>query len=160
VNKTFKSLAIAFLFIIVVVGVCVFSFAPRPPKEAKLIQHFSEHRGAFEQLRDMLQADTNLSRVASWGVETRQPQFLGYPTEQNFPTKRFQQYIALLQQANGYGGVRFEGDQAGVGIIVWGSGFAGDTRHVWISWMNEAPNNQGGWVYKKIDQNWYLQTDW
>ena len=136
VKKTFKRLTIGLLFVVLAIGGCIYFLAPRPPKEAKLIQNFNEHRIAFEQLRDMLQADTNLSRVASWGVETQKPFFLGYPSEKYFPMKRFNQYLGLLKQANGYVGVRFEGDQAGVGIIVWGSGFAGDTRHIWISWMN------------------------
>jgi len=118
VKKVFKWLAIAFLFVIVAFGGCIYYFAPRPPKEAALIQNFNEHRIAFEQLRDMLQADTNLSRVASWGVETRQPLFLGYPSEENFPTNRFHQYLSLLKRANGYVGVRSEGDHADVGVIV------------------------------------------
>lgn len=159
-KKIFKPVAITFLFVVVMFGGCVYFSAPRPPTEAKLIQNFNEHRIAFEQLRDMLQADTNLSRVASWGVETRKPFFLGYPSENNFPMKRFNQYLALLKQANGYVGVRYEENHTDVGIIVWGSGFAGDTRHIWISWMNEAPTNQAGVAFKQIDQNWYLERDW
>ncbi|MEY4918805.1 MAG: hypothetical protein RL616_2718 [Verrucomicrobiota bacterium] len=138
---------------------CVYFFVPRPPKEAQLIQNFNEHRIAFEQLRDMLQADTNLSRVASWGVDTRQPQFLGYPTEQNFPAKRFLQYLALLQQANGYVGVRSDGNHADVGVVVWGRGFAGQTRHIWIYWMDKPPTNREDIIYKQIDRNWYLVRD-
>jgi hypothetical protein len=160
VKKIFKRLAIAVLIVVAVFGGCIYCFAPRPPKEAALIQNFNEHRIAFEQLRDMLQADTNLSRVASWGVETRKPFFLGYPSENNFPMEHFNQYLALLKQVNGYVGVRYGEDRADVGIIVWGSGFAGDTRHIWISWMNEAPTNQGSVAFKQIDQNWYLGRDW
>ncbi len=153
--KIFKLLAMAFLCVVVL----IFFFAPRPPKEAKLIQNFNEHRIAFEQLRDMLQADTNLSRVASWGVDTRQPQFLGYPTEQNFPTKRFLQYLALLQQANGYVGVRSDGNHADVGVVIWGRGFAGSTRHIWIYWMDKPPTNREAITYTQIDHNWYLVRD-
>ena len=164
VKKTIKRLAIALLFVVVAFGGCIYCFAPRPPTEAKLIQNFNEHRIAFEQLRDMLQADTNLSRVASWGVETRKPFFLGYPTENNFSTNRFNQYLALLKQANGYVGVRYQEDRADVGIIVWGWGFAGNTRHISISWMNEVPtnyeSNYEGVAFKQIDHSWYLVNDW
>jgi len=118
-KKNIKLLGIVLLFGIVAFGGCVYLLAPRPPKEIKLIQKFNEHRATFEQLRDMFLADTNLSRVASWGVETRKPFFLGYPSEENFPTNRFHQYLSLLKQANGYVGVRSEGDHADVGVIVW-----------------------------------------
>jgi hypothetical protein len=140
-------------------GGCIYCFAPSPPKEAKLIQNFNEHRITFEQLRDMLQADTNLSRVASWGVETRKPFFLGYPSEKNFPTNRFKQYQAMLKQVDGSVGVRSEGDHADVSVVVWGWGFAGNTRHFWISWMNEVPTNHEGVAFKQIDHNWYLVRD-
>jgi len=159
-KKNVKILGIVFLLGIVVFGGCVCLVAPRAPKEDKLIKNFNEHRAAFEQLRDMLQADTNLSRVASWGVETRQPFFLGYPSEKNFPANRFQQYLILLKQVNGYVGVRSEGNHADVSVVVWGWGFAGDTRHIWISWMNETNqiSTMGGY-HKHIDQNWYLTAD-
>jgi hypothetical protein len=158
--KNIKLWGIAFLFGIVAFGGCVYLLAPRPPKEATLIQNFNDHRITFEQLRDMLQADTNLSRVASWGVERRNPFFLGYPSEENFPTNRFHQYLTLLKQANGFVGFRSEGDHADVGVIVWAWGFAGDTRHIWIYWRSETNQipTTGGY-HKNIDQNWYLTAD-
>jgi hypothetical protein len=159
-KKNIKLLGIIFFFGIVAFGGCVFLTLPRPPKEDKLIQIFNDHRTAFEQLRDMLQADTNLCRVARWGVETRRPFFLGYPSEANFPTNRFQQYLALLKQANGYVGVRSGGDHADVGIAVWGWGFAGNTRHIWIYWVNETPTNHERVAFKQIDHSWYLVRDW
>jgi hypothetical protein len=82
VKTIFNRLAIAFLFVVVAFGGCIYYFAPRPPKETKMIQNFNEHRADFEKLRDMLQVDTNLTRVASWGVETRKPFFLGNPLEE------------------------------------------------------------------------------
>ena len=153
--KIFKPLVIVFLMF----SGFVYFFVPRPPKEAKLIQNFNEHRIAFEQLRDMFQADTNLRSVASWGIATRQPQFSGYPTEQNFPAKRFLQYLALLQQANGEVGVRSDGNHADVGFLVWRRGFAGDIRHIWIYWMDKSPTNREDITYKQIDHNWYLVRD-
>jgi hypothetical protein len=143
-------------------GICILLFiccVPRPPKEEALIENFKAHRAAFEKLRDMLEADTNLSRVASWGVDTRKPFFLGYPTETNFPSKRFLQYLTLLNQANGYVGVRSDGDHADVGVIVWGSGFAGDTHHIGFYWMDKIPTNWEDASFKQIDHNWYLERD-
>jgi hypothetical protein len=40
---------------------------PKPPKESKLLRDFNKNRAAFEQLRDMLEADAHLRRVANWG---------------------------------------------------------------------------------------------
>jgi hypothetical protein len=175
VKKTIRILAIAFMFIVVAFGGCVYFFAPRPPKEAKLIQNFDEHRATFEQLRDMLQTDTNLTRVASWGIETRKPFFLGYPPGGNFPIDRFHEYLALLKKAGGLAAGRGEGEHADPIIVVWAWGWAGDTRHICICWLDEQPTNQirtldgyrGQSVYpntvvafKHIDQQWYLQADW
>jgi hypothetical protein len=142
-----------------------------PPKETFLIKNFNEHRAAFEQLRDMLLADTNLSRLAEWGVETYKPFFLGYPSEQNFPTDRFNKYLALLKEAGGKAASREEGKHADPSIVVWGWGWAGNTRHIGICWLDEEPTNQiatlDGYrsrseysvAYRHIDSNWYFWTD-
>lgn len=158
-KKFVKNTVKFFLVCILVFAACDYLLVPKRPKEAALIQNFNEHRIAFEQLRDMLQADTNLSRVASWGVQTYHPFFLGYPSATNFPTRRFLKYAALLQEANGYVGVRSDGTNADVGVVVWSRGFAGDIKHIWIYWMNKTPTNSGDFVCKRIDQNWYVVSD-
>ena len=155
----FRSKISKVMAIVLLAAGCIYFLTPKRPKEAALIQNFNEHRAVFEQLRDMLEADTNLSRVASWGVETRNPSFLGYPAETNFPTKRFLQYLALLDQANGHIGIRSSGNHAVVGVGLWGSGFAGSTRHIWIYWMNETPTNRADISFQHIDHNWYLLKD-
>ena len=155
-------------------GTCVFIWNQTklaPPKEALLIKNFNEHRAAFEQLRDMLLAETNLSRVAEWGVDTRKPFFLGYPSEQNFPLNRFNKYLALLKEADGKVASRREGDPANPSILVWAWGWAGNTRHTGICWLNQEPTNQipaldgyrsqSGYsiAFRRIDSNWFLWTD-
>ena len=158
-NKTIKILALFFgTCILLFIGFVIF-IAPRPPTEAALLENFNTHRAVFEQLRDMLEADTNLRRVAKWGVETQKPLFLGYPSEANFPTNRFQQYLTLLKQANGYMGVREDGEHADVGVVVWARGFGGDTRHIWFYWMDKTPTNREDITFKLINQNWYLVRD-
>jgi hypothetical protein len=175
VKKIFKRLAIVLLFVVVAFGGCIYYFAPRPPKEAKLIQKFNEHRVDFEKLRDMLQVDTNLTRVASWGVETRKPFFLGNPPGGNFPVDRYNQYLSLFKQTGGLGASRREGEHDDPSILVWAWGWAGDTKHIGICWLDEEPTNQittlDGYqgrsvypntvvVFRHIDQNWYLWADW
>src|SRR5208283_3789079 len=158
-------------FALLFLGPCAYvSYTRIPPKEAKLIQNFNEHRATFEQLRDMLLADTNLSRVSSRYVETYKPFFLGYPSEQNFPTDRFKKYTALLKEAGGKVATRCEGEHPDPAVVVWGWGWAGTTRHIGICWLDQAPTNQistldgyhgrlDEWAYRHIDSNWYFWTD-
>jgi hypothetical protein len=96
VKRFGRFLAITLLFFAAALGGCIYFFAPLPPKESKLIQNFNQHRATFMQLRDMLQSDTNLARIANWGVETRAPFFLGFPPENVFPGDRFKKYLALI----------------------------------------------------------------
>src|SRR6185437_4127764 len=130
VKKIIKILATAFVFVVLAFGGCAYFFAPRPPKEAKIIQNFNERRAVFEQLRNMLQADTNLTRIAGWGVETRKPFFLGNPPGGNFSVERFNKYLALLKEAGALGAGRSEGKHADPTICIWAWGWAGDTKHI------------------------------
>ena len=171
--KSNRILLIVFLpLALLFVGPCVYvSYTRIPPKEAKLIQNFNDHRAAFEQLRDMLLADTNLSRVAGWGVETYKPFFLGHPSEQNFPTDRFKRYLALLKESGGIAATRDEGEHPHPAVVVWGWGWAGNTRHIGICWLDQEPTNQiptldgyhgppdNSVAYRHIDSNWFFWTD-
>ena len=147
---------------------------PKPPKESELIQNFQKNRAAFEQLRDMLQADGNLRRVANWGVEISQPFYLGDASGSSFPVERYRCYLKLLKQAGGQLASRSEGEHCDPNILVWGWGWAGNTKHIGISWIEEIPTNQvptlDGYrgrgqypgrqvVFKHIDEKWFLWTD-
>jgi hypothetical protein len=167
-------LCIAFVIAIFGSLLLYIRFASFPPKEANLINNFNQHRATFEQLKDMLIADNDLRRVANWGVETTQG--ISKPPNGNFPLDRYNQYLALLKQVGGAIAYRKEGAHPNPSIGVWGSGFAGDTKHVGIRWMDQNPTNQIAnlddhieqrmhgeeWrvVYIHIDGNWYLWTDW
>jgi hypothetical protein len=153
-------------------GFCFYVFYTRiPPKEASLLQNFNKHRATFEQLRDMLIVDTNLSRVGRWGVQTRKPLFLGWPLDEDFPKDRFNKYLALLKEAGAKGAARGEGEPADPSILVWVWGWAGTTRHIGVCWLNESPTNQvatlDGYIgpskdsvaFRHIDSNWYFWTD-
>ena len=172
VKKVFKRLAIAFLLVIVAMGGCILYLAPRPPKEAKLIQNFNEQWAVFEQLRDMLMADRYLRRVAGWGVDRTKPFFLGYPSEENYPIERFNQYLSLLKRVDGKVAYRHEGEHPDPGVVLWAWGWAGNTKHIGICWLDQAPTNQiatlDGYhsqgparraAFKAIDENWYLWSD-
>ena len=143
------------------------------PKEASILQNFQAHQAVFEQLRDMLQTDEGLRRVASWGVETRDGIFS--PPDGHFPAERFAKYLALLKEAHLKGAYRVDGAHPSVGMLVWTSGFGGDSVHINICWEKDPPSRQissfdaflrdhkstgtTGWVNQHLDGNWYLSTD-
>jgi hypothetical protein len=145
----------------------------QPPKQGKLIDNFHAHRAAYESLRDMLESDDGLLRVASWGVETTKSG-ISIPPEGHFPVDRYHQYLGLLKEAGGIGAFRGPGAHPEtLGIDVWAWGWAGDTRHVWICWLGHEPTNQIASLeayyqtpkprrpaFRHLDGNWYLGADW
>ncbi len=144
-----------------------------PPKEGKLIKRFNAHRVSFEALRGMLETDAQIRRLADWGVQTDKGIFM--PPAGDFSVERYNKYLALLKEVGGIGAAREEGTNANPVVLLWATGFGGDTAHVGICWMDTEPARQvasmdqyyrdhkspagSGWVYQHIDQKWYLWTD-
>jgi hypothetical protein len=146
-----------------------------PPKENTFIANFYAHRSAYEHLRDMLQADRQVFRVTSSGVETANSAGLSNtPPKGGFPVERYNEYLALLKETGAKGVFRWGGEHSqDVGIAVWGSGWGGDTRHLAIAWMEHEPTNQVASLdafyqspkprnptFRRIDGNWYFWADW
>jgi hypothetical protein len=146
-------------------------FTNRPPTEARIIANFESHRATYERLRDMLTADDKLLRVADWGIETDS----GFvkPPEGPFPAARYNEYLALLKQVDAKWASRHRGNPAEPCVLVWASGFAGDTRHRSICWLTVEPENQVATLaafersprprkpaFKRIDGDWYIWADW
>jgi hypothetical protein len=136
-----------------------------------LIQNFHQHRAAFEQLREMLLTDGQVQAVAPWGVRTAQTSGRFRPPEESLPGERYQQYLALLKQAGGTVAFHNEGEDSKLGITVWSRG------HVQVAICHEvqAPvslaasldkfyhlprHAQTGGVFRPIEGNWYIWTDW
>jgi hypothetical protein len=124
-NLTLKRLgAISLLFVAVLGGAffCV-SCGSKPPIESTLIESFRAHRAAYEHLRDMLEADQQLLRVASWGVETTNSG-ISHPPEGGFPIGRYNEYLALLRETGAIGADRGRGAHPeSVSVLVWASGW-------------------------------------
>ena len=175
-NLRVKRVAIILVLIVVVFGALVFGllyFMGRPPKEASLIRNFNAHRASFERLKTMLVSDTQIRRLGDWGVETDKGMF--EPPAGNIPLDRYKEYIALLKESGGIDAVREDGIHANPSIVLWVIGLGGDTTHVGICWKDEAPGRLvgsldqycrdhkapagSGWVYQRIEGNWYLWTD-
>jgi len=166
---------ILLLFVAVLCGLFVYVFpSGKPPKERKVVENFYAHRTAYERLRDMLQEDKQLLRVAGWGVETSTSGPHRVEPGGDFPINRYNEYLMLLSQIGGKGAFRARGEHPDlVGVLVWATGWGGDTRHVEICWIDHEPTNQVASlddyyqmpkprrpVFRHIDGNWYLAADW
>src|ERR1700694_2501943 len=127
---------IVLLIVVVLGGLLLYvRSGNRPPREKDLIENFHAHRTTYERLRDMLQADEDLLRLASWGVETTKSMGPVAPLEAGFPIDRYDQYLVLLRETGGIGAFRGRGEHPeSVSVGVWASGGAGDTRHVQVCW--------------------------
>jgi hypothetical protein len=175
-NRRARSLGIGSLVVAVILGGAILyvRLQSRPPKEDALIANFYTHRAGFERLRDLLQKDGGLHRIARWGVDTSGKIGVQMPPEGDFPVARYKEYLALLKQVNGTLAFRGSGDPPDmVGIGVWSSGWGGDTRHIDVVWEDHEPVNRVSnldeyyrdparkrRVFRKIDGNWYLLADW
>jgi hypothetical protein len=163
------------LLLAVVAVVCFYiQRRRRPPDEKQLIENFYAHRLAYEELRSMLQADSDVVRIANWGVQTTKSPVARVPPQGDFPVNRYEEYLVLLKQVGGKWAFRGEGSRSGlVGIGVWASGWGGDTRHVEICWLDYEPDNRVASLddfyrtskprhpaFRHIDGNWYLWADW
>ncbi len=146
----------------------------KPPEQQKLIAGFYAHRATYERLRDMLLADEQVRAIyVRQGVETKESGLPRAPGEVKFPVSRYNEYRALLEQADSAEVFRAEVRNPGICLSVWASGFGGDTRHVDACWLQQVPGNQVASlddfyetsrprhpVFKHIDGNWYLWADW
>jgi hypothetical protein len=167
-------IAVVLCLLIAALGIFLFFPQRSPPKEAQVIRNFEGHRAAFERLRGMLIEDQDLVRVADWGVETTKSMGIRKPPEGNFPVDRYQEYLSLLKEVGAAGAFRARGNPPeSVGMFVYVSGFAADTRHMNVCWLTREPENQVSSlddfyktpkprnpVYRHIEGKWYLWADW
>ena len=158
-----------------VCGLWVYVFpSQKPPDEESLLKDFYSNRAGYERLRDMLLADEHVAGVYTrFGVETKSSGLPHPPSEVNFPSSRYNEYKALLEQVRSPEVFRRGGNSSEICISLWGSGFGGDTRHVDLCWLDHTPANQVARledfyrtpkprhpVFRHIDGNWYLWADW
>jgi hypothetical protein len=149
------------------------NISSRPPKESKVIEDFYNHRAAFDQLRNMLLADKDLTDVADWGVRTVDSPISQMPPEGGVSVSRYHQYLALLREIGARAVASSREKPEEFRVLVWRAGFAGDTRHIAISWLESEPKNTissldefyrtdkpRNPVYRRIEGNWYIWADW
>jgi hypothetical protein len=172
--RLFKLIGIVLSFVVAFIALLLIaiSVSMRPPKESKITSSFRAHRGGFEQLRKMLLDDKDVHLVATWGVLTIDSPISKMPPDGDMPIKRYQQYLALLKEIGATSVGRWENPPE-TKFLVWGSGFAADTRHVAVAWVDQEPPNTmlsleafyrtpkpRNLAYIHIDGNWYIWADW
>jgi len=96
------------------------------------------------------------------------------PPEGGISVDRYREYLALLSEIGAKRADQVnEEDANNIHIGVWGSAFAGETRHINISWLDHEPKNTvtsldefyqrpkpRSPVYRHIDGHWYIWADW
>jgi len=159
---------------LVLPAVCLIGFLTyitRPPRDSEAIATFHAHRRAFERLRDMLHNDPEVIRVNYQGVSTAGPDNAEPDSsEGRFPRARYKEYLSALKKA---GGEAVMQDDDRIGVLIRGSGFAGDTVHLEICRRETEPINQvpsieafhkahrpGETADRRIEGNWYHWADW
>ena len=165
------------LSVVALVGlVALFRLGTVPPRDETLVKSFREHKIEYERLRDMLQADDKLRRVASWGIETSGSPGTAMPPTAELTLNRYNEYLVLLKKVGGEVASRSGGSHPDACVSVWASGWAADTRHVAVCWIDELPagvdassgaslttarrdNKSRAVVSTRIEGNWYLRKD-
>jgi hypothetical protein len=120
----------------------------------------------------MLSEDKGVTGIATWGVERNDSLDWKMPPDGGMPVKRYQEYLALLREI-GASRASQRANPHEIWFGVWASGFAGDTRHVWVCWLEHQPSNTATSLeafyktekprtpsYVHIDGNWYIGADW
>ncbi len=174
-SRSNKQIVIVLLPIIAVFALLLFIFniSSQPPKESKIIENFYAHRDAFEQLRNMLLADKETNLVADWGIQKVGSLTSQMPPDGGFSESRYHDYLALLREIGARAADHRWEKPEEFRFLVWRSGFAGESRHIAISWLEGEPTNSvrsldefyrtdkpRSPVYRHIDGNWYIWADW
>ena len=164
--------------IVMAVIVLVFHFNNLPPTENALIANFQAHRATYERLKLYLQEDNQLSRLSSGGIQTTTLLASQAPPMGSSERARFDEYLSLLSEVHGIGVHRTPpGLSPQFCVEMWGRGWAGDTQHISVCWLElivggkqvssiddidwgaDSSPGQRQFFYKEIEGNWYLERD-
>ena len=172
--RPFNRIAIILFSVVALIAslLIVGSLSSRPPNESKITSDFRAHRVAYEQVRKMLLDDKGVDGIAPWGVSTTDSPISKMPPDGGMPVKRYQEYLASLKEI-GAVAVAEGKEPLETRFLIWRSGFAGDSRHVAVSWLDREPSNTAmsldafyrtakprNPAYIHIDGNWYIWADW
>jgi hypothetical protein len=175
ISRSIKRIAVISFSIIAVLALLLYisDISSRPPKESKVIEGFYAHRAAFEQLRNMLLTDREISLVADWGIQKIDSPISQMPPEGGFSVSRYHEYLVLLREIGASAVAHSREKPEEFRFLVWRAGFAGDNQHIAISWLESEPTNAvsnldefyrspkpRSPIFRHIDGNWYIWADW
>jgi hypothetical protein len=140
-----------------------------PPKDATVLKQFNARRSDFEKLRVMLQEDSAITQVATYGVSTtnRAKADVLPPEQAGLHRARYEEYLATLKRAGAILAVHLENGEfyfpirrwgfaeAGWGIAVVSRATAPTNRVASLDDRQKIPYSSGG-VYRHVDGDWYL----
>jgi hypothetical protein len=175
-GKRFMKMAQAVLVALAIGAIFLFAGCSSPPREASIIAGFRAHRPTYERLRVYLQADEQLDRLADWGVVKTGSPVPRVPPDGGFPRERFKEYLSLLDEIHALGVSRADGPHPELCVLAWASGWAADTRHISVCWLDQVPSGlvssiddakrktdspegRRQFIYRRIEGNWYLEAD-
>jgi hypothetical protein len=145
---------------LVFIGALTIPFAcSRPPKDDDLIRRFEANRAAFERVRDLLISEADLRDVGPAGMRMANSLLWVLPPSSSVSTARYGEYMHLLKLIGSTRASRSEGLHPDICIGVWAAGFAGDTKHKNICWVNGPRDSHGRFTSKVIESKWYLEED-
>jgi hypothetical protein len=118
------------VFSVAALALCTLDFMTGPPNETHLLQTFHAHQAAFEQLRDMLQADGEQTYVMADGEHSA-----------NVTGERLEKYRAVMKEIPA--GTAQRWDDLGrprLVIVLWAVGFAGEGARNGVCWTASRPS--------------------
>lgn len=169
-----KNLSLPLLLTLAVTSctAAILSGCSSPPSDEVLMKNFVDKKPLYENLRDLLVTDDRVRLVAAWGIETTASPVSVQPPVAELSLDRYQRYLALLRDIDGKAVGRSDD---GLCVLVWSDGFAGETRHEAVCWLDKPPRGQvarldqieeqsvgagkRATVYRHVETKWYLQRD-
>lgn len=145
------------------VSSCIYLMTP-PLREDPLLAKFHKNIGTFEELRHMVQADTNLNYLSAlFPDSTMHTDISG----EKLPPERFSRYLALLGQVKAET-IYHDRDRGDIGIGLFSAGGFDWGWSLSIVWRESPPSNvvsnwkefrrpPEGTTYKHIEGNWYFR---
>lgn len=167
---------ISAVFLVIAVIVLIVHFMSLPPGENALIADFHAHRSTYERLKLDLQADGQVDQVSPRGILDATSSISHIPPQGGLSRARFDEYLSLLNEVHGVAVYRSH-THANLCVGMWGRGFAGNTEHIAVCWLeDEVPGKQVSSIdninwdaadsvgkrqffYRKVEGHWYLERD-
>lgn len=144
------------------------------PSDSDLEENFYRHEADFNRLIEMSNEDARVLRISPDFTHISRGDGLGPDSDVGFTKERWQEYRRLFSKLGLDGGLT-RSEHPHVIVILWasGSGIVGHGSAKGYAYSTKEPSplvdsagrfpvppGNGGHVYKRIKQNWYIYYDW